>query len=62
MVDICFSVWGSGEPKILLLMTPWVLDVFHDFGMGFPSQDLGTSGAKVAFTIPLGNPWDRGGG
>ena len=58
---------GPGEPKILLLMTPWVLDVLHDFGMGFPCQDLGISGvdcnkmlgAKVAFTIPLGNPWDR---
>ena len=69
MVDICFSVWGSGEPKILLLMTQWVLDVFHDFGMGFPSQDLDISGvdcnkmlgAKVAFIIPLGNPCDRGG-
>ena len=50
-------------------MTPWVLDVLHDFGMGFPCQDLGISGvdcnkmlgAKVAFTIPLGNPWDRAG-
>ena len=46
-----------------------MLDVFHDFGLGFPSQDLDISGvdcnklpgAKVAFTIPLGKPWDRGG-
>ena len=35
---------GSGEPKISLLISPWVLDVLHDFGMGFPSQDFGTDG------------------
>ena len=43
-------------------MTAWVLDVFHDFGMGFPSQDLDISGvdcnkmlrAKVAFTEIFG--------
>jgi len=40
VVDICFSVWGSGGAKILLLIIEWVLDVLPDFGMGFLSQDL----------------------
>ena len=61
MVDICFSVWGSGEPKILLLIIEWVLDVLPDFGKGFLSQDLDFSGvdcnkmfgAKLASIILL---------
>jgi hypothetical protein len=40
VVDVCFSGWGSGESKILLMIAPWVWDVFHDFGMNFQPQDL----------------------
>ena len=66
--------WPSYGFVLLKLLVLWrvfwvLLDVFHDFGMGFPSQDLDISGvdcnkmlgAKVAFIIPLGNPCDRGG-
>jgi hypothetical protein len=63
-----FSVWGSGGPKILLLIIEWVLDVLPDFGMGFLSQDLDflgvdcnkMFGGKVASIILLGTPWHLG--